>query len=168
MLGSSSKKSISVRFNLSRENERKLYEEVMSHNREIPDDPYGSSGAFVKAAVRFYMQDRDRIESENRSREQLQEYIDRSVEAAGEVFLKKLQEHDQSRMLENLTNVVKTIQSGGGVVPDIRTDEGSSPDDTAGMELKKKSRVQEVIDRLDAESEEQPPADALSYLSQLG
>ena len=71
-------------------------------------------------------------------------------------------------MLENLTNVVKTIQSGGGVVPDIRTDEGSSPDDTAGMVLKKKSRVQEVIDRLDAESEEQPPADALSYLSQLG
>ena len=168
MLGSNSKKSVSVRFNLSRENERKMYDEVMSHSREIADDPYGSTGAYIKTAIRFYMQDRERIESENRSREQLQEYIDRSVEAAGEVFLKKLQEHDQSRMLENLTNVVKTIQSGGGIATGISTDESGGSDDVTGMEPKKKSKVQEVIDRLDAESEEMPPEDALSYLSHLG
>ena len=47
-------KSLSFRLNLSKEDERELYEAIMGHNRDNENDPYGSSGAYIKAALKCY------------------------------------------------------------------------------------------------------------------
>ena len=166
MLGAGSQKSISVRFNISRENEKRLYDEVKRHNRNIKDDPYGSEGAYIKAAVAHYMKKKDQTETISFSPEQLQDLMEQIVEKTCEAFLKKQDDNDQSR-LEYLAKVIHTLQAGGGIVPGIMVngngDLGSGKETESG-----KSKVQEIIDRLDADTDVDLPDDALSYLDSLG
>ena len=63
MVGIGNQKTKTVRFNLSKTDELKMFEELMSHDRKVPDDPYGSSGAYIKAAIWFYMMHQEENES---------------------------------------------------------------------------------------------------------
>ncbi len=63
MVGRGKHLSKSVRFNLSKEDERSMYEELQRHDRKVPDDPYGSSGAYIKAAIWFYMMHQEEHEN---------------------------------------------------------------------------------------------------------
>ena len=47
-------RTISFRLNMKREDEKALYEEIMSHNCKKKDDSYGSGGAYIKAALKSF------------------------------------------------------------------------------------------------------------------
>lgn len=89
------RKSITFRLNLDREEERELYENIRQHNRQVPGDMYGSAGAYIKAALRYYQ----KKESGARLQEQFQtdreEYLHKLAVGEKEEFLKALEEHDK-------------------------------------------------------------------------
>lgn len=47
-------KTVAFRLNIAKEEERELYHAIMKHGRGRENDIYGSSGAYVKAALRHY------------------------------------------------------------------------------------------------------------------
>jgi hypothetical protein len=59
-------KTVSFRLNMKKEEEKALYETIMSHNRGSKDDPYGSGGAYIKAALKSFDICEDRTEQQNR------------------------------------------------------------------------------------------------------
>lgn len=59
-------KTVSFRLNMRREDEKALYEAIMSHNRGNKDDPYGSGGAYIKAALKSFGIGEDRTEQQIR------------------------------------------------------------------------------------------------------
>ena len=104
-------KVISIRLNLAREEEKKLYDEVMSHSRNVPGDIYGSSGAYVKAALSAYGADREKSDREHLLKEQMKEYLEMLSKQQGREFMDRLKEHDE-KLTGQIMGVVQNVLSG--------------------------------------------------------
>ena len=104
-------KVISIRLNLAREEEKKLYDEVMSHSRNVPGDIYGSSGAYVKAALSAYGADREKSDREHLLKEQMKEYLEMLSKQQGREFMDKLNEHDE-KLTRQIMGIVQNVLSG--------------------------------------------------------
>lgn len=104
-------KVISIRLNLAREEEKKLYDEVMSHSRNVPGDIYGSSGAYVKAALSAYGADREKSDREHLFKEQMKEYLEMLSKQQGREFMDKLNEHNE-KLTGQIMGIVQNVLSG--------------------------------------------------------
>lgn len=104
-------KVISIRLNLAREEEKKLYDEVMSHSRNVPGDIYGSSGAYVKAALSAYGADREKSDREHLLKEQMKEYLEMLSKQQGRKFMDKLNEHDE-KLTRQIMGIVQNVLFG--------------------------------------------------------
>lgn len=104
-------KVISIRLNLAREEEKKLYDEVMSHGRNVSGDIYGSSGAYVKAALSAYGADREKSDREHLFKEQMKEYLEMLSKQQGREFMDKLNEHDE-KLTGQIMGIVQNVLSG--------------------------------------------------------
>lgn len=160
-------KVISVRLNLAREDEKKLYNEVMSHNRRVPGDIYGSAGAYVKAALAAYSAGREEEEREYHLKKQMEDFLERLSREQATGFMKQLEEHDKKlteTILSVMQNVFVSLLQGKGTqtvfsekwqknsvrseqqqVERIREDTGADDDKTkdAGSVERKKQFVDE-------------------------
>ena len=108
MVGRTNQKTKTVRFNLSKDDERRMFEELESHDRKVPDDPYGSSGAYIKAALDYYMQSAEERKTNQVAEELLSNIINQAVASARKVFMDDLKKHneDQMRLLLMMRGVV--------------------------------------------------------------
>ena len=104
-------KVVSIRLNLAREDEKRLYNEIMSHGRNVPDDIYGSSGAYVKAALSAYGADREKSDREHMFGEQMKDYLEMLSRKQSEDFLDKLAEHDD-KLTEKIMGIVQNVLTG--------------------------------------------------------
>lgn len=55
-------KTVAFRLNIAKEEERELYHAIMRHSRGRENDIYGSSGAYVKAALKHYHRQESELE----------------------------------------------------------------------------------------------------------
>ena len=60
-------KTVAFRLNLSRADERELYQAIMKHGRNMENNIYGSSGAYVKAALRHYHRQESQLELDRKA-----------------------------------------------------------------------------------------------------
>lgn len=86
-------KTVAFRLNLSRPEERELYQEIMKHGCNVENDIYGSSGAYVKAALKHYHRQESKLELQEQNRQAMQDYMRELAEEQGKVFLERLAEH---------------------------------------------------------------------------
>ncbi|MCI8781288.1 MAG: hypothetical protein HFH70_11515 [Lachnospiraceae bacterium] len=70
-------KTVAFRLNLSRTDERELYEAIMKHGRNMENDIYGSSGAYVKAALKHYHRQESELELQEQYRQEMRSYSKR-------------------------------------------------------------------------------------------
>ena len=178
-------KTVAFRLNLSRSDERELYQEIMKHGRNVENDIYGSSGAYVKAALRHYYRQESRLELQEQNRQEMQEYMRELAEEQGKVFLERLAEHDKRLMamvVEAVMNVFSEVKVSG-----IETNEAEgagnsekqpkiSPAESMVFEATKTVGTKKTIEMAKAEQREMAeenevddvlPEEALLYLSNL-
>ncbi len=74
-------RTISFRLNMKREDEKALYEEIMSHNRKKKDDSYGSGGAYIKAALKSFYGNEGKERQQKRDESLVKEIAEAVVEA---------------------------------------------------------------------------------------
>ena len=166
-------KTVAFRLNLSRSDERELYQEIMKHGRNVENDIYGSSGAYVKAAVRHYHRQESRLELQEQNRQEMQEYMRELAEEQGEVFLEKLAEHDK-RLAATVAEAVMGVFSETKI-SDVGTNERKGIGDAEkqpkispaeSMEVETTEAGQGEAEG-DNEAEDSLPEEALLYLSNL-
>lgn len=92
-------KTVAFRLNIAKAEERELYQVIMKHGRGNENDLYGSSGAYVKAALRHYHRQESELELQEQNRQDMRNYLRELAEEQGEVFLEKLVEHDKNWQL---------------------------------------------------------------------
>lgn len=172
-------KTVAFRLNLSRSDERELYQEIMKHGRNVENDIYGSSGAYVKAAIRHYHRQESRLELQEQNRQELQEYMRELAEEQGKVFLERLAEHDKrlaATVAEAVMGVFSEVKVSG-----IETNEAEgagnsekqpkiSPAESMAFEATKTIEMAKAEQREMAEENEVDdalPEEALLYLSNL-
>jgi hypothetical protein len=102
-------KSLTFRLNLSKEDERELYVAILEHNRDKANDPYGSSGAYIKAALKCYHGNEMQMEQQERFKEEIQEYLQMQANEQRELFLKALEMHDQKMVAMIVESVASTL-----------------------------------------------------------
>ena len=166
-------KTVAFRLNLSRADERELYQAIMKHGRNMENDIYGSSGAYVKAALRHYHRQEGELELQEQYRQELWCYLKELAEKQREVFLDGLLEHDKKLADTVAEAVVRVV--GGIKVSGIGTNEGHGSGDVGKQpsvnpaenvavektEIKQGDSVGEIG------AEEGLPEEALFYLSNL-
>lgn len=153
-------KSLSFRLNLSKEDERELYEAIMGHNRDNVNDPYGSSGAYIKAALKCYYGNELQMEQQEHFKEEMQEYLQRQANEQRELFLKALEVHDQKMVAMIVESVVSTLarmEIQPSVKPHREENNASSLNKVQGNKV---NILQDTID-------ETMPEEAFSYLQNL-
>ncbi len=101
-------KTVAFRLNLSRSEERELYQEIMKHGRSVENDIYGSSGAYVKAALRYYHKQESKLELQEQNQREMQGYMRELAEEQGKVFLERLAEHDK-RLVAMVVGAVMNV-----------------------------------------------------------
>ena len=166
-------KTVAFRLNLSRAVERELYQAIMKHGRNMENNIYGSSGAYVKAALRHYHRQESELELQEQYRQEMQNYLKELAELQGEVFLGKLVEHDNRLAAMVAEAVVRAV--GGIQISGIGTNEGQGIGDfrrqpvinpaenvaVGGTETQQGDSVEEIG------AGEDLPDEALFYLSNL-
>ncbi len=166
-------KTVAFRLNLSRADERELYQAIMKHGRNMENNIYGSSGAYVKAALRHYHRQESELELQEQYRQEMQNYLKELAELQGEVFLGKLVEHDNRLAAMVAEAVVRAV--GGIQISGIGTNEGQGIGDfrrqpvinpaenvaVGGTETQQGDSVEEIG------AGEDLPDEALFYLSNL-
>ena len=166
-------KTVAFRLNLSRADERELYQAIMKHGRNMENNIYGSSGAYVKAALRHYHRQESELELQEQYRQEMQNYLKELAELQGEVFLGKLVEHD-NRLAAMVAEVVMGAV-GGIQISGIGTNEGQGIGDfrrqpvvnpaehvaAGGIETQQGDSVEEIG------AGEGLPEEVLFYLSNL-
>ena len=161
-------KTVAFRLNLSRADERELYQAIMKHGRNMENDIYGSSGAYVKAAFRHYHRQESELELQEQYRQEMCCYLKELAELQGEVFLEKLMEHDKRL-------AVMVAEAGMGAVGGIGTNEshgirdvGKQPSvSPAGNMTVGWTETQQSDSVEEIGAEEGLPDEALFYLSNL-
>lgn len=166
-------KTVAFRLNLSRADERELYQAIMKHGHNMENNIYGSSGAYVKAALRHYHRQESELELQEQYRQEMQNYLKELAELQGEVFLGKLVEHDNRLAAMVAEAVVRAV--GGIQISGIGTNEGQGIGDfrrqpvinpaenvaVGGTETQQGDSVEEIG------AGEDLPDEALFYLSNL-
>ena len=162
-------KTVAFRLNLSRSDERELYQEIMKHGRNVENDIYGSSGAYVKAALRHYHRQESRLELQEQNRQEMQEYMRELAEEQGKVFLEKLAEHDKrlaatvAEAVMGVFSEVKISDAGKGI-GDAEKQPKISPAESMAGETTKAGQGEAAEDN---GTEDSLPEEALLYLSNL-
>lgn len=136
-------KLISFRLNTVREDEKELYETIMGHNRGKKDDSYGSSGAYIKAALKAYHRNEQQVNNHQQIRDDIEEYLCRLANEQRELFLQALDRHDQ-RMATLIVEAVVGAFAGRNLIYE-KTDNSAS----------------------NSVKEETMPEEALAYLQSL-
>lgn len=153
-------KSLSFRLNVSKEDERELYEAIMGHTRDKANDPYGSSGAYIKAALKFYHGNEMQIEQQEHFKEEMQEYLRMQANEQRELFLKALEIHDLkmvAMIVESVASALARMEFQPSAKPSTEEDNPSS--------VKKNLKIN--LDNLQDSIEETMPEEAFSYLQNL-
>lgn len=115
-------KTVAFRLNIAKEEERELYHAIMRHGRGKENDIYGSSGAYVKAALRHYHRQESELELQEQNRQEMRGYLKELAEQQGEAFLERLSEHDKELVVTVAEAVLRAV--GGIKVSGISTNEG--------------------------------------------
>lgn len=163
-------KTVAFRLNLSRADERELYQAVMKHGRNVKDDIYGSSGAYVKAALRHYHRQESELELQEQYRQEMRSFLKELAEKQGEVFLDKLVEHDK-RLAAMVAEAVMRAVDGGKVTAGRSEEYGKSDDNNFSSIFKESTGEQDGNTEpgisLENAKEDVLPEEALAYLSGL-
>ena len=163
-------KTVAFRLNLSRADERELYQAIMKHGRNMENDIYGSSGAYVKAALRHYHRQESELELQEQYRQEMCCYLKELAELQGEVFLEKLMKHDKRLAVMVAEAVMGAV--GGGKVTTARSEEYGKSDDNNFSGIFKEcigegnGKTEQGIS-LENTKEDVLPEEALAYLSGL-
>lgn len=88
-------KTVAFRLNIAKEEERELYHAIMKHGRGREDDVYGSSSAYVKAALRHYYRQESKLKLQEQYQQEMRSYLKELAKEQREVFLDGLAEHDK-------------------------------------------------------------------------
>ena len=157
-------KTVAFRLNIAKEEERELYHAIMRHGRGRENDIYGSSGAYVKAALKSYHRQESELELQEQNRQKMQSYLKELAEKQGEVFLGKLVEHDKRLAVMVAEAVIRAVD--GGKVTAGRTEEYGRSDDNNFSSIFKESIGEQGIS-LENTKDDVLPEEALVYLSGL-
>lgn len=163
-------KTVAFRLNLSRADERELYQAIMKHGRNMENDIYGSSGAYVKAALRHYHRQESELELQEQYRQEMRNYLKELAELQGEVFLEKLMEHDKRLAVMVADAVIRAVD--GGKASTGRSEEYGKSDDNNFSGIFKEcigegdGKTEQGIS-LENTKEDVLPKEALAYLSGL-
>ncbi len=163
-------KTVAFRLNIAKEEERELYHAIMRHGRGKENDIYGSSGAYVKAALRHYHRQESELELQEQYRQDMQSYLRELAEKQGEVFLDRLAEHDKrlaSMVAEAVMHAVDSRRVSAG-----RSEEHGKSDDNNFSSISKAGLVDydgktEQSEEFEDIKEDALPEEALAYLSGL-
>ncbi len=163
-------KTVAFRLNLSRADERELYQAIMKHGRNMENDIYGSSGAYVKAALKHYHRQESELELQEQYRQEMCCYLKKLAELQGEVFLENLAEHDK-RMAAMVADAVIRVVDGGKVSAGRSEKYGKSDDNNFSGIFKEcigegDGKTEQGIS-LENTKEDVLPEEALAYLSGL-
>lgn len=154
-------KSLSFRLNLSKEDERELYEAIMGHNRDNENDPYGSSGAYIKAALKFYHGNEMLMEQQEHFKEEMKEYLQRQANEQRELFLKALESHDQKMVAMIVESVASTL-ARMEIQASVR--QHGEENNTSSLEKVQGKRAEIILPNT---MDETMPEEAFSYLQNL-
>ena len=163
-------KTVAFRLNIVKEEERELYHAIMKHGRGRENDIYGSSGAYVKAALRHYHRQESELAMQEQYRQEMQSYLKELAEKQGEVFLDKLVEHDKRLAAMVADAVIRAVD--GGKASTGRSEEYGKSDDKNFSSIFKGSigeqdgKTEQGIS-LENAKEDVLPEEALAYLSGL-
>lgn len=166
-------KTVAFRLNIAKEEERELYHAIMRHGRGKENDIYGSSGAYVKAALRHYHRQESELELQEQYRQEMRGYLKELAELQREVFLDGLSEHDKKLADTVAEAVVRAV--GGIKVSGIGTNEGQDIGNF-GKQLAvnpaenmtvRETKTQQSDSVEEIGEEESLPDEALFYLSNL-
>lgn len=163
-------KTVAFRLNIAKEEERELYHAIMKHGRGRENDIYGSSGAYVKAALRHYHRQESVLELQKQYQQEMRSYLKELAEKQGEVFLDKLVEHDKRLAAMVVEAVMRAVD--GGIVTAGRSEEyGKSDDNNFSSVFKESTGEQDGNTEqgisLENAKEDVLPEEALAYLSGL-
>lgn len=164
-------KTIAFRLNIAKEEERELYHAIMKHGRGRENDIYGSSGAYVKAAIKHYHRQENELELQEQYRQELRGYLKELAELQREMFLEGLSEHDK----ELAVTVAEAIMRAVGGAKDSNKisggDNRSDDNDKSSNVFRESSteRYDKTKQNEDFENakEDALPEEALAYLSGL-
>lgn len=163
-------KTVAFRLNIAKEEERELYHAIMKHGRGRKNDIYGSSSAYVKAALRHYHRQESELELQEQYQQEMRSYLKDLAEKQGEVFLDKLVEHDKRLAAMVAEAVMRAV--GGRKVSDGRSKEYGKSGDNNSSSIFKESigeqdgKTEQGISLGNAK-EDVLPEEALAYLSGL-
>ena len=157
-------KTVAFRLNLSRADERELYQAIMKHGRNMENNIYGSSGAYVKAALRHYHRQESELELQEQYRQEMQNYLKELAELQGEVFLGKLVEHDNRLAAMVAEAVVRAV--GGIQISGIGTNEGQGIGDFRRQPVINPAE-NVAVGGTETQQGDSVPDEALFYLSNL-
>lgn len=115
-------KTVAFRLNIAKEEERELYHAIMRHGRGRENDIYGSSGAYVKAALKHYHSQESKLELQEQYQQEMRSYLKELAEEQREVFLDGLLEHDKELAVTVAEAVIHAV--GGIRISDIGINEG--------------------------------------------
>lgn len=166
-------KTVAFRLNIAKEEERELYHAIMKHGRGRENDIYGSSGAYVKAALKHYHRQESQMELQEQYRQEMRCYLKELAELQGKIFLERLSENDKELAVTVAEAVVRAV--GGIKVSGIGTNEGQNIGKfgkqsavnpagkvaVGGNESEQGDSMGEIV------TEEGLPDEALLYLSNL-
>ena len=142
-------KTISFRLNMVREDEKELYEAIKEHS-----DCYGSSGAYIKAALKHFHSREQEYELQERLQDYMKEQMEQLVVEQRKVFMEALEEHDQKLVTMILSGVNLTA-----TVPVVDVKENSIATAKVTNHSKKFERSETLLD-----TNEDIPEEALAYL----
>ena len=163
-------KTVAFRLNIAKEEERDLYHAIMRHGRGRDNDIYGSSSAYVKAALKSYHRQESELELQEQNRQEIQSYLKELAEKQSEVFLGKLVEHDK-RLAAMVAEAVMRAVDGGKVTTSRSEKYGKSDDNNFSSIFRESVGEQdgntEQGTSLEDAKEDVLPEEALAYLSGL-
>ncbi len=163
-------KTVAFRLNIAKEEERELYHAIMRHGRGRENDIYGSSGAYVKAALKHYHRQESELELQEQYQQEMRNYLKELAELQGEVFLGKLVEHDKRLAVMVAKAVIHAVD--GGKVSTGRSEKYGKSDNNNFSGIFKEGigerdgKTEQGIS-LENTKEDVLPEEALAYLSGL-
>lgn len=163
-------KTVAFRLNIAKEEERELYHAIMRHGRGRENDIYGSSGAYVKAAIKHYHRQESELELQEQYQQEMRGYLKELAELQREVFLDGLSEHDK-KLADTVAEAVMRVVGGGKVTTGGSEGYDKSDDNNFSGVFKEsigeRDGKTEPGISLENTKEDVLPEEALAYLSGL-
>ena len=160
-------KTVAFRLNIAKEEERELYHAIMKHGRGRENDIYGSSGAYVKAALRHYHRQESELELQEQNRQEMRGYLKELAEKQGEVFLDKLVEHDKrlaAMVADAVIRAVDDTKASAGASEEYGKSDDNNFSGIFKESMGEQDRKTEQGTSLEDAKEDVLPEEALAYL----